>query len=290
LLKNATPLIKKADPNGQAAEPLDIIFTAALGGARDGDTDLRPAASCQNLNAILGTSGPSVGSRNPHPRQHIRYAAVSAVVPTPCGITVTSHDDLPTAVDFLPQAHVPVGPLPRTTPISQGGEVRDVLAPDDAPPDFTLALEEARRGFDQLTAELAAVRQRAASAISIGSVSAAFVGGLALRDKGASPSVWTGLAVLAFALVVASGLKVLWPRRFWTAVDAPTLIGWAMGTNTIDGEPLTPEWMTMYLAQSIDQKYEENKPIVDRLAVWYSMGLVALVLEVIFLIVDLATR
>ena len=46
----------------------------------------------------------------------------------------------------------------------------------------------------------------------------------------------------------------------------------------------------MFLAEAMSQKYDENKLTVDGLAKWSAAGLIALGLEIVFLIADLATR
>lgn len=161
---------------------------------------------------------------------------------------------------------------------------------DDGVPSFALALEEARRGFDGLNDEFARVRARAASTLSIGGLSATFLGGLALRDKEAALSLWTGLAVVAFVALAATNVYVLWPRMMYSAIDPEKLIGWALGDADGGTARMKEGWQTMYLARAIGEGYNRNLPRVRLLGKAYTWGIAALTLEISFLIADLATR
>ena len=50
---------------------------------------------------------------------------------------------------------------------------------DQSEPSCTLALEEARRGFDQLAGEVTAIRDRAVTTLGMGGLAASFLGGVA---------------------------------------------------------------------------------------------------------------
>ncbi|NHC24124.1 hypothetical protein G6553_13205 [Nocardioides sp. IC4_145] len=50
-------------------------------------------------------------------------------------------------------------------------------------PSYTLALEEARRGFDQLAGEVSDVRGRSVSLLGMGGLAASFLGGLTLPQR-----------------------------------------------------------------------------------------------------------
>ena len=171
--------------------------------------------------------------------------------------------------------------------VTDAGQVRDAIA---AVPDFTLALEEARRGFDELNQELARIRTRAASALSAGSLSAAFLGGLTLRNPTDALSPWTFLAIAAFVLLALSNAVVLWPRSVWASVDPEKLISWALGDQATGRQPMTRVAMDMYLARFMGRKYNENSRTVTTLSWVYSAGVVALSLEIGFLIADLLSR
>lgn len=157
-------------------------------------------------------------------------------------------------------------------------------------PNFTLALEEARRGFDQLMSEFHRIRDRAASSLSVGGLSAAFLGGLALRGKDAPLTVWTFLAVVAFVALAATTLYVFWPRSLLSTINPTTLIEWATGDKESGRAPLTLPWQTMFLARQIGRGRLHNQTSVRKMGTAYTIGLVALGLEVIFLLGDLASR
>ncbi len=80
-------------------------------------------------------------------------------------------------------------------------------------PSYSLALEEGRRGFDQLAGEIDVLRNRAVSTLGMGGLAASFLGGLAIRD-GAAVTCWTWLAVSAFVVLAVMCVATLWPRRF----------------------------------------------------------------------------
>jgi len=159
------------------------------------------------------------------------------------------------------------------------------MSPVVAPPEgtYALALEEARRGFDQLAAEVSVVRDRAGSILGMGGLAASFLGGLSIRD-GADVSVWTWLAVIAFVALAVLCVIVLWPRRFHVSQHPGELVAWAEedGASVAD--------MERDLALWLGKKYDENRPIVDWLSLMYSAASVAFLLEIVALILDLMSR
>ncbi len=145
--------------------------------------------------------------------------------------------------------------------------------------DYTLALEEARRGFDQQFGEVTNVRNRAASLLGMGGLAASFLSSLALRD-GAPRSWFTGLAIGAFATLAVLAALVLWRRRFYVSQRPETLVQWVEDVGASKGE------MTRDLALWLGRKYEENRKKIDRMGWLLSGCIVAFVVEVTALLLD----
>ena len=91
-------------------------------------------------------------------------------------------------------------------------------------PDYTLALEEARRNFDSQARQLADLRKRAVDLVGIGGLAATFIGGLS-ASKQDGLNIWHIVALCAFVFVVATastsrGHGYSWRRKirrlWWT--------------------------------------------------------------------------
>ncbi|WGY01796.1 hypothetical protein QI633_25085 [Nocardioides sp. QY071] len=148
---------------------------------------------------------------------------------------------------------------------------------------YTLALQEARRGFDQLAHEVSVVRDRATSILGMGGLAASFLGGLSIRD-GAPVTGWTWLAVISFVALASLCVVVLWPRRFHVSQDPASMVSWA------EQHKATPNQMERDLALWLGMKYDENREGVDRLGRLQSMASIAFLIEIAALILDLLTR
>jgi hypothetical protein len=159
----------------------------------------------------------------------------------------------------------------------------DHVAAEQPETSYALALEEARRGFDQLAADVTMVRDRTVSTLGMGGLAASFVGGLAIRG-GSDVSGWTWLAVTAFTTLAVLSVIVLWPRRFHVSQDPGKLVAWAEenGASAAD--------MERDLALWLGKKYDENRPKVDWLGVIYTAAMVAFLIEIAALVLDLMSR
>ena len=124
-------------------------------------------------------------------------------------------------------------------------------------PDYTLALEEARRGFDQQADDFSTVRDRARSALGTGGLAASFLGGLTIRDD-TSLSRWTWMAVACFCLLAAICLAIMWPREVWASQSPVTLVRWT------EEYEATRAQMTRDLAPHLGQQVTHNR---DQLSV-----------------------
>lgn len=147
-------------------------------------------------------------------------------------------------------------------------------------PDFSLALEEARRTFDALSAELPALRSRATQVLGVGGLAASFLGGIALRGEQRLGS-WGWVAVAAFTATAVLCLVILWPRRFYASPQPAQLVEWAERPDATTVE------MTRDLALHMGEKYDANRTQLDRLSRFYCGAVVTLCAEIAAFIIDL---
>lgn len=150
-------------------------------------------------------------------------------------------------------------------------------------PNYSLALEEARRGFDELNAEVSVIRDRCVSILGMGGLAASFLGGLAIRD-GADVSRWTWLAVIAFVALAGLCTFVLWPRRIYLTMHPGELVAWA------EEDHASTSTMQRDLALWLGKAYDDNRPTVDRLSRLYTLAAMAFLVEIAALIYDLMSR
>lgn len=150
-------------------------------------------------------------------------------------------------------------------------------------PTYTLALEEARRGFDQLAGEVSEVRNRAIATLGMGGLAASFLGGLTLR-KGAPVTGWTWLAVAAFVALAVLCATVLFRRRFHFSQHPKVMVQWAEHYGARHSE------MERDLALWLGKQYDENRGSVDRLGLLLSFATLAFLIEIAALLIDLVRR
>ena len=138
--------------------------------------------------------------------------------------------------------------------------------------DYTLALAEARRGFDALSAEVAALRDRSAKVLGVGGLATSFVGGLSVQaDK--PLTLWAYIAIGFFMVLVTLSLTILWPRRFRLSQDPYELVAWA------EMDDMTTPRMEKNLALHMADHYDENREKLDRLGTLYCWSVAVLVLQ-----------
>lgn len=157
------------------------------------------------------------------------------------------------------------------------------MGTEDPAQSYAIALEEARRSFDQLANDVTVVRDRMVSTLGMGGLAAAFVGGLAIRD-GAKISCWTWVAVTAFAALAVLTAVALWPRRFHSSQRPDKLIAW------IETDGASSATVQRELALWLGRKYDDNRSKVDVLTGVYSGAVAVFLVEIAALIVDLMSR
>jgi hypothetical protein len=142
---------------------------------------------------------------------------------------------------------------------------------------YGLALIEARRGADSQAAALTTLRGQATTVITIGGLSATFLGGIA---RPGDYTVWSALAVVAFLALVSLAVVVSWPLPLYTSQKPSTLMEWA-------DSGASPEHQERKLAEFMEQQYEENAGRLKVRQRLYCAALVALPLELLLLLIDL---
>jgi hypothetical protein len=148
---------------------------------------------------------------------------------------------------------------------------------------YTVALDEARRGFDQLAGEVSDVRNRSVSVLGMGGLAASFLGGLTLRDN-ATVTAWTWVAIVGFVVMAVFCATVLWRRRFHVSQDPVVLVQWTEHHGASRSE------MERDLALWLGKKYDENRVSVDRMGRLVSFASIAFLIEIAAFIIDLLRR
>lgn len=150
---------------------------------------------------------------------------------------------------------------------------------------LTIILEEARRALDRQHADLNSLRDRAGNLLQFGAIAAAFLGGLTLRGK-APLTEWTYAGAAAFVALAVLTVSVLWLRTFTFANNAVTMLDdWSLDDPDGDGN-----YVTEHLARHLQNHYNTNYDEIKWMARFYLAAICALVLEVVFLFVDLMRR
>lgn len=148
------------------------------------------------------------------------------------------------------------------------------------PRDYALAVEEARRGADGQADALKSLRGQATTLVTIGGLSATFLGGL---GNGGNFTAWTALAIAAFVVLVALAVIVSWPFGFYTSQQPSVLVQWAEGGASTEQQQRD-------LALHMERQYQTNEGRLGWRRRLYCAALVALPLELVFLLIDLRGR
>ena len=151
---------------------------------------------------------------------------------------------------------------------------------------YEIAYQEAVRAIEHQDAALDELRSRAGTLLAAATIVTSFLGGVALDN--ADPTCWSWVAVAFFAGVTFATGRVLWPVQDWRFVmNADKIVA-----NYIEGgeAPLSPSGMHRELALRYAANLEHNEPKLERLRWWFQAGAGLLAAEVLFWIIDLATR
>jgi hypothetical protein len=152
-----------------------------------------------------------------------------------------------------------------------------VLTPEE------LAYSESVRAIEMQSRSLDELRSRTGVLLAAASVAASFLGAEAL--KASSFNALTALALISFAGVLAACIATLWPRTDWKfAIGARVLIeDWTGDTPCGDSAA-----MLAFLAQKLEENWQENKGRIDAMLALFQVAACALGAEVLIWTLQLA--
>ena len=132
----------------------------------------------------------------------------------------------------------------------------DVSDRKQVPGGYAIALEEARRTFDEQAGQFSMARAAMGSLLGYGGVCFSVLvvapGQLAGPDQRAL-LITASITFVALSLFAAAGL---WPRKVETGASPKKLIAW------IDVDEATPDEATRSLAEHLDNAYERNAEVL----------------------------
>lgn len=146
---------------------------------------------------------------------------------------------------------------------------------------YKLAMEEGRRAIDQQREDFKTIRDRTTALLAASGVVAAFVGGLAWRDKTAPLTSLTYASIAAFAIIVVITVLVLWPRWVTLAQDSQEIITW------VEKDGLDAAAVTRSIAYYHGANHAANRKVLDWMTIGYQVAVFFLAVEVITLMIDL---
>ncbi|TDW22671.1 hypothetical protein [Kribbella kalugense] len=165
--------------------------------------------------------------------------------------------------------------------IRESGELG--VAHADQRPDYSLALEEARRTLDHQRDDLKSIRDRSVAVLGIASVSASVAGGLS-TTKAASPrgSGWAYGAGGCLALIIAITLLIAWPRKVVFNQNGAKIIRW-IDLGTPDIQTRAQRNLAIYM----QRQYNNNELLLDRMLRGLQIDIILLAVQLGLLAIDL---
>jgi hypothetical protein len=149
---------------------------------------------------------------------------------------------------------------------------------------YRVAYDEAVRGLAEQQAEIESFRSRAGLLFSSAAITTSFLGAQSFDGGGLTASSW--LALIAFIGAAALALAILRPHPWELSSDSSEVV-----ETYIEGEePALLEELHRDLSIHMHESYAENRAGVETLATLLQIASGLLSLEVVFWIVDIATR
>lgn len=143
---------------------------------------------------------------------------------------------------------------------------------------YEITLAEVRFSLNQQNEDLRWVQGRAGQLLQFGGLIGTFVGGLAIRGN-APITRWIVGAVVAFAVLTASVIGALWPRKFEFSI-AQKAIDIFLGKSFDD-----PNVTNLMMAKLLTFPLNDNKNKISWVKRAYLLGILALVVELLCLLV-----
>lgn len=160
----------------------------------------------------------------------------------------------------------------------EGSDRAEALAP------YALAYEEAIHAVASQRAATEGLRSRAGLLLSGAAIATSFLGGQALRDG--NPGPWSWGAIVAFGLLGAATLVVLWPSAWEFDTEPRAIIATYIETDT----PLPIAEIQRDLALHRTLALETNGRRLIRALRAFRVAAVLLLIEIVAWSADLATR
>ncbi|HWM63699.1 MAG TPA: hypothetical protein VNP96_06885 [Solirubrobacterales bacterium] len=141
-----------------------------------------------------------------------------------------------------------------------------------------------RFGLSQQQSTIDSLRTRTGLLLSAAAITTSFLGAQALNDGG--PGIATWLALASFVSLAIAALGVLWPHRLEFTANPANVIESYIETD----EPLSTPEIYRDLSLHMHDGYADNLAGQKQLAFRFQIAGVLLTVEVIFWIVDLASK
>lgn len=142
---------------------------------------------------------------------------------------------------------------------------------------YQLALEEARRGYDSQLAQLENLRSRGTWTVAVGALALSVIG-VDAKEADLWAYAWSIMAFLCFATVVFGTVVIAWPRKMWADQKPHLLVQW------VELDDASADDQVRDLALHLEQQSEANAKVIGRLQRWHGAVLIALLVEVPFLL------
>lgn len=149
---------------------------------------------------------------------------------------------------------------------------------------YRVAYDEAVRSLSQQQGVIDSLRSRAGLLLSAAAITTSFLGAQALNDGG--PTVVTWLALAGFSSLSVATLSILWPHRLEFTADPKNVIESYVETD----EPFSVAEIHRDLSLHMHRSYVENLAGQKQLAFRFRLASGLLTLEVVFWLIDLASK
>ncbi len=149
---------------------------------------------------------------------------------------------------------------------------------------YRIAYEEAVRALSLQHEMIDSLRTRAGLLLPAAAITTSFLGAQALDT--ASPTIATWLALAAFCGVATAVLAALWPHRLEFTADSANVIE----SYLEDGNRVPAPSIHRDLSLHMHNSYVENQIGQKRVALRFRLAGCLLTLEVIFWLIDLASK
>jgi hypothetical protein len=149
---------------------------------------------------------------------------------------------------------------------------------------YPIAYDEAVRALSQQQSMIDSLRTRAGLLLSAAAVTTSFFGAQTLSDGGLNIATW--LALASFVGLSVASLAILWPHGLEFTANPANVIKSYIET----AEPLSVAEIHRDLSLHMHDSYAENLAGQKQLASRFRWAGALLTFEVIFWIIDLASR